>query len=131
MQLHSQLTSLPLSKRLKELGVNKPTLFYYVHNDPISKLDGSFLVIDYKWSLWFANVYEPEDLEAVEHYSAFSVAELGEMLPGTHYPFKIGQGRFIWLREKHDDPKSYASTEADARALSLIHLIENKLITIK
>jgi hypothetical protein len=67
-------------------------------------------------------------------YSAFTVAELGEMLPVfvDGLPLGISADRTgIYTRYDNGSMKvSFeADTEADARAKMLIHLIENKLLS--
>ena len=77
--------------------------------------------------------------------SAFTVAELGEMLP-DEYPgdsesilmcFKVSGGKEWskwYVRYQKDDLEEtihteFAGTEADARAKMLIYLLENNLLT--
>ena len=123
MKLKQQVTSLELSKKLKELGVKQ----------------------DAFWSWYEANDYDdiPRLNRSDEHcpvctlpkqtfedkYSAFTVAELGELLPEkvcwrgySNYGGKWGL--------EFGDFRAEAPSEADARAKMLIYLIENKLITI-
>lgn len=86
MQLEKQVCSLELAKKLKELGVKQESLFYWVHDDltrtylatekqlPIiqagyNRIPHQSMAEDYGWR------------ENVEKCSAFTVAELGEMLP--------------------------------------------------
>ena len=67
-------------------------------------------------------------------YSAFTVAELGEMLPNTVFSTKVRGDEWLWRCENVNEngyiSSSGANTEADARAKMLIHLLENKLITL-
>ncbi len=103
MELEDQVCSLELSKRLKELGVKQKSLFYWSENAA------------YGWQI-VNNKYPKEDLEEngmTDGISAFSVAELGEMI-GIH----LGQFR----------PQYGDETEADYRAEALISLIENKFM---
>ena len=143
-RLEKQVSSLELSKQLKELGVKQESLFYwqYFHDT-----DDDGRMSEYKLYN-IDNLYSGKD----DGYSAFTVAELGEMLP-----------KFIWYKNlKEDDKKNYhlyikklvdcwlinylwnengrfislgkeqvSKTEADARAKMLIYLIENKLMDIK
>ncbi len=70
MQLSDQVVSLELAKRLKELGVKQDSLFYYCN------IDGQGVYYIYY------NEAFPEDFEYEgDPVSAFSVSELGEMLP--------------------------------------------------
>lgn len=133
MELEKQVANLELSKRLKELGVNQESLFYWDMFD--QEDDGSPL---YKISA-DCNRYDASD------YAAFTVAELGEMLPSNlnhAVPDDIPTG--MWLNfDKSDDGEwiiGYGEdginhhevlegkTEADARAKMLIYLLGNKLI---
>lgn len=144
MKLENQVTSLDLSKRLKELGLGQDAHFMWFEF-PIARRDGGQDV----------NVELLEDDGTFEPgYSAFTVAELGEMLPrrldhstdelkaaGLHPPHMLHR-----LVTEHQDTRFmlayicadckgktaevYADTEADARAKMLIYLIENKLITL-
>lgn len=113
MKLEDQVCSLELAKQLKELGVKQE-------------------------SIWYWHKYQDRDWEATlaeSDLSAFTVAELGEMLPEfvgswrEHDNFwhcdnsELGENRRVWLTFNAD-------TEADARAKMLIYLIENKLIKI-
>jgi hypothetical protein len=90
------------------------------------------------------------ELSTPQHYrgklAAFTVAELGEMLPKNFqiysYPTLVN-GKEVWdctstdprihtsegWQEGHSGtPPMFSDTEADARARMLIYLLENKLI---
>lgn len=99
-------------------GFEKPTLDYYgLDNNP-----------DVVWGIYGASV---------PYVSAFTVAELGEMLP-KNYEFQFfvgdsGMGELWHLTGCKSDLSLEGmaeETEADARAQMLIYLIENKLITV-
>ena len=73
------------------------------------------------------------------HYSAFTVAELGEMLKCTFHVdqptragmVKMGAGNWhTWINHPDKKLQSFKGTEADARAKMLIYLIENNLLTL-
>ena len=129
MKLEKQVVSLELSKKLKELGVKQDSLFYWHTNK-------------HGHPEFIRQTKENEgSLTDLETHSAFTVAELGEMLPfgaksyvGSHSnDLKV----IIWVTEYHsvsDDwecgDEKFAKTEADARAKMLIYLIENKLIKL-
>lgn len=146
MKLEQQVCSLDLAKQLKELGVKQESLFYWL------------VVID--------NYYiEPEIVRGKpEHkngyyqknekdpwqeigYSAFTVAELGEMLPERitidgEYAFiscpyyESPLGYRCWIEPVRGAPSAIQpgdnepslKTEADARAKMLIYLLENNLL---
>ena len=124
MKLEQQVCSLELAKRLKELGVKQESLFGYTDYGSLV----SYILTDY--------VPEPR------YYAAFTVAELGEMMPLVWMQTKsIGRYRILWWKESPE--KIYSEThrllkcdceilnesEANARAEMIIYLLENKLIT--
>lgn len=113
MNLEKQVCSLDLSQKLKSLGVKQNSIWSWIHG---------------KLEFGIVQVGTPANV-----YSAFTVAELGEMLPA-----KIDEKRLrMWFIK---NPKQYcvgyedlekivANTEADARAKMLIYLLEKKLIS--
>lgn len=126
MQLEKQVVSLELAKILKELGVEQKSLFWWA----------SMMRGDEEESV-LVNVETLTRMYKGEYgwvwLSAFTVAELGEMLPwdivihrdinkGWHITFQANG-----LAEK-DILFSEDSTEADARAKMLIYLLEQGLI---
>lgn len=133
MKLEQQVCSLELSKRLRELGAEQESFFKWgnVH------IDGQ-----YHWSLYVPPEYNkvPNPSLWVHGISAFTVAELGEMLPIYHYSIHTGFHNKKWRVTSSPIqrgigaavcPPVYtqtADTEADARAKCLIYLIENGLI---
>lgn len=142
MKLENQVVSLDLAKRLKELGVKQESAFFWRH---LFVNDESDRTTDDYWELMHQS---PMDIEQV---AAFTVAELGEMLPrrfvvdGKSFALRIKPDGRDWLvgytrplgkqerRETglpHYDKthQVWERTEADARAKMLIYLLENKLI---
>ena len=132
MTIEQQVCSLELAKRLKELGVKQESLFVYIKT---KHAKGIYYVTEAIKPL----LAMPD----TEWYSAFTVAELGEMLPasfdwtGTNVFVEFGKSSIhgdylINLREcAHPERMTIhirADTEADARAKMLIYLLENKLI---
>ena len=128
MKLEKQVTSLKLSKKLKKLGVEQESLWLW-DTQPDNK--GGIRGLR-RWtdeSISHPNQFVP----------AFTVAELGEMLPlrfetkRTYYQIHISHWLNGWVIE-YKSPKQFskyyrrADTEANARAKMLIYLIENKLI---
>lgn len=124
MKLEDQVVSLELSKRLKELGVKQDSLYYWTdHLDWKLRTDQGF---SDQWN------------------SAFTVAELGMMLPSKITAFgQIHHFLRTWKRIAGEFgvrykpnfgpayiPAKIAKTEADARAKCLIYLLENDLMKL-
>jgi hypothetical protein len=132
LELKDQVCYSEVAKRLENLGVKQNSYFYYVdfpgHENKPLPID---LVKCYS--------------ENVKRYSAFNVAELGEILPvrlsGDNIKYWYATGKTY-----KDDPYypehevSYGTeeetfyltrdnNESDARAKMLIHLIENNLVS--
>ena len=174
MKLEQQLTSLELSKKLKELGVKQDSLWYFVKDDnegferyvqiddfihewdTDSEYGQSIPTIhdvleDEKWSDWKKD-------ESILIVSAFTVAELGEMLPREiihqketnlvePVPYRIIYEKrndightvrypnftiFLGDTPFMDDLANFTDvTEANARAKMIIYLLENHLMTVK
>jgi len=140
MELSKQVTSLELSRRLKELGFEQESLFYHSANVGGMLSKEQFLAHD---------PFNQEKLqddgfrEAVDKtYSAYTVAELGEMLP-ERIKINHEEKSFSIFREKINETWDVAystntdddcglwqqaNTEANARAKMLIYLKENKYV---
>lgn len=135
MKLESQVVSLGLAKKLKELGVKQESLFYWTENGQLVTTDQYDDFLE-----WVDTVGKPADFSVEKHYAAFTVAELGEMFPGNdgenYYMTNKGMMGRLWycsLVNMVTDKAVYteeADTEADARAKMLIYLLENNLITL-
>jgi len=138
MELSKQVVSLELAKRLKELGVRQESMFRWDEGEGIEdRLE-----------------YMPEYANKThELISAFTVAELGDILP-LNVMLKNCNENGAWFSSHKENgqwsvmyegcPKKgvavkdtvgnriirrdYAETEADARAKMLIYLLENGLI---
>lgn len=110
MKLESQVCSLELAKRLKELGVDQESLWYWNEYSDLNCV-----------------LVSPAD-KLGENFAAFTVAELGEMLKGQEFDVIFGKEKVILVRGHLEEYS--AETEADARAKMLINLIENKLVTL-
>jgi len=135
MKLENQVCTLDQSKRLKELGVIQESFLYHI--------PGVFIP---------ATLSAKQKIIFNQHWSAFTVAELGIMLPkrlkaswkhgdttglggewqsscncSIEYRFDVKKNAFIAcypLVASYSHPK-----EATARAGLLIELLERKLIT--
>lgn len=132
MELSKQVVSLELAKKLKTLGVKQESLFYW------EKID---------WEGKQANLRYKRETSVHDGWliSAFTVAELGEMLPDylwlkkqcfllRVYKYKKGVWEYTYTGHKPENavdatiqPQS-ADTESDARAKMLVYLIKNKLM---
>ena len=128
MDIEEQVCNKELAMRIDKLGVKQESLWYWVGSQVLYK--------DNKLRL--ANAVDMP----LQEYSAYTVAELGELLPNTI----IFKGKIYFLitwkcenrfgvrykTNKKPDclPAQIAVTEANARAKMLIYLIENKLIKI-
>ncbi len=126
MKIEEQVTSLELSKRLKELGVKQES--YFSHDLTRGLIANSKYVASHSQLEWI---------------SAFTVAELGEMLPD----FIESENQILCLIQKKVKETWYVryeyqnkhsiraivnfqeNSEANARAKMLVYLLENKLIT--
>ena len=140
MDLTQQVCSLKYARKLQELGVKQDSLWYWIS---IGILNNKHV----GWRLELShNCNCEEPLIAQEYYSAYTVAELGELLPFKIYsnpipnPFelKINKLENKWevyylayeSRELNNTdlcPTINANTEANARASMLIYLLENNL----
>lgn len=115
MEFSQQICSLNLAKRLRELGVKQESVFWWCDPSDGEKADVGFIRdnhVGYK-------VY----------YSAFTVAELGEMLGSriNSITYYSNLKKYCW--EKETKPVYVNSdTEADARAKMLVYLLENHII---
>lgn len=81
MNLSEQCVSLELAQRLKELGVKQESLFYWADDDIVISQDIDLLLEngDVRNNSYTCN--HLTDNKTDEIYSAFTSAELGEMLP--------------------------------------------------
>jgi len=125
MELEQQVCSLELAKRLKELGVKQDSVFFYI----VDSDDGYIGVRPINPT--------KNDGDSRKHFSAFTVAELGELLPTGIQTYRtsripgyscrvFGPGKpKVWAALGH---RQRDTNEANARAKMLIYLLENKLI---
>lgn len=135
MELQKQCVSLEIAKQLKSLGVKQESLFVYVEHfyDMAKSLPSRPPT---KWDLYYKDQWETDGLEPESIVSAFTTAELGELLPEgfTSSKRKGGAGYECYLfNEPNQYPvikaHEFADTEADARGLLLIYLLEQGLLT--
>lgn len=126
MNLENQVCSLELAKKLKELGSNQHSIFYWKKYPAFfegNEIEPTWKIIDAD-SVWNSGH---------EYISAFTVAELGEILPIDYCSFNHA-GRYFTT--PHYNPfvgqigqaGDSMKNEADSRAKMLIYLLENKLL---
>lgn len=103
-----EVCSIELAKQLYELGVaqNSKFAWNYFTDDPNK---GNLIHVD-------------PHIEYAFCYSAFTVAELGEMLPPKCRSMKIEDGMWFAKTSSAENVSARANTEANARALLLIYL---------
>lgn len=124
MKLEDQVCTLEQAKKLRELGITQDSLFYWIDRAGQSRV------------VFEKNI---EFLDQLPIISAYTVAELGEMLPYSYLVVSdkvLGERIFtIWKlddRLKLDNISGlhkYYENEAEARADLLIHLIENGIVS--
>ena len=134
MELEKQLCSLEHSKRLNELGVKQNSMFVWQYYD------------DRCYAAKFLPFALAKPLpDGWKQYAAFSVAELGELLPNEINNEDDDKCLFYYDKYNNCHRISYVEdcqelcspfietkgdTEANARAKILIYLIENKLMEL-
>lgn len=124
MDLEKQVVSLELAKKLSELGVKQESQFYWYEG-----YNGWLLhYVSYKQKL-FIEYNSP-------YYSAFTSAELGEMLPSEVEGCKIKTQKndeeyLVYIDYLSAVIIFFSHNEADARAKMLIYLIENNLMPME
>ncbi len=141
MKLEEQVCSLELAKRLKELGVKQDSVYSWANHEDKPELTSTAMT-----ALMAKRPLDRQRYISDDVYSAFTVAELGEMLPYKIEP----NGETYWYATgkcKKDD-RYYAeheisygdsdnahclerdASEANCRAKMLIWLIENGHVKI-
>ena len=121
MKIEDQVCSLDLAKKLRELEVKQNSYFYWWKTNAGNRGE--------KWEI---STYLPtRDTGADECYVAFTVAELGKMLPYNISSFRYPDGGWSCTRSSPSEMVTFtAENEADARAKMLVYLLESKLIMI-
>jgi len=133
MKIEKQVVSLELAKKLKELEVKQESLWWWIKSyDRGLNETMEWIVSEYDLSQWDGSHIE-------EQYSAFTVAELGEMLPNAIdinilRCMKTIRGEYICQYRANDVEGgkelcyTQADTEANARAKMVLYLVkEGKL----
>lgn len=134
MQLEQQVSSLELSKKLKTLGVKQESAFYF---ETIVNEEGDRTVTN----LRFGKFYDDSaNKKHVSYIAAFTVAELGEMLPKDSVFLRAKPVHDVYLWDSRQVMftdgtiimpqcgENLARTEADSRAKMLVYLIEQGIV---
>ena len=123
MKLANQVTSVELSNRLLELGVRKESQFY---RDWTGAKEDEILI----WENTDGDV-------CLDNVNCYTVAELLELAPASTSILKktdirgIASPRYYVETFEHYRNRDFSENPADALALMLIYLIENKLFTLR
>jgi hypothetical protein len=118
MKLEEQVCSLDIAKRLKDLGTNQESLWYWLPNTNATRGQPEMVV---------AHSSLP-DYQRADFFSAFTVAELGEMLPPLSEGYRSVDGRWVYSHESlpKTDNAIKGVSEADARSKLLIYFLQSK-----
>ncbi len=121
MNIENQVASLELCKRLKELGVNKSSFAQWF----VDEVGGyAFVVND--------NKIINSQRQYPERYAAYTCSELGHLLPLGIVTFKRTEEHFQCSKGMYIEDLGFDDEcEANARALMLIHLIENGHVKVE
>src|ERR1700691_6411923 len=135
MKLSDQVCSLEQSKRLDELGVKRESLFFYQNNTYNDGEECIELMINECRNNYGENVIDNSECENENNqkYPAYTVAELGEMLPPWTSSDKLKNLNWLCITIDKNSEDNYSASslkEANARAKLLIYLIENDCIKV-
>lgn len=116
LPLEKQVCSLELAKKLKELGVRQESLWVWAKFGPFGN----------EWDIALSESMVGSKKK--ELYSAFTVAELSELLPDDYYSFR---SKNKWYTETFDDDVCEVSfNHANSKAKMLIHLIKEGVVDV-
>ncbi len=123
MKLEDQVCSLELSKKLKKLGFEQDSLWYWVNDLCHLTGEDNWKIFD-KDSAFNVNKHKP--------ISTYTVAELGNMLlkPEVMMSSRSEEGFGVSFSKDTDCDIIFfkADTESNSRAKMLIYLKENDLV---
>ncbi len=120
MKTRQQLCSFEQSKKLKELGVLQNGLFWFYDDKKDYNQIGCSLI-----SEEITNILKKH----FDYYSAFTVSELGVMLPNYMSSYR-DEDKTYYTGIEEGLNISFGKTEAESRATCLIHLIETGKLKI-
>lgn len=119
MKLQDQVCTLEQAKKLKELGVSQTGRYSWFGFEDKYWVQTTKPVGDEKLSY-------SADLERYKIASAFTVAELGVMLPLVCNTYRMTDGKWVVLfspKEHYARKSKYCDTEAESRADMLLTLL--------
>jgi hypothetical protein len=119
MKLQDQVITVEQAKRLEQLGITcESPAYHWIYDSSM------------KWVLHPLGYYYLEN-EGIEYFPAYTVAELGMMLPTAHDSMRLHEGWRVYNEDGHDGTgkDEVFRTEAEARGALLIYLLENNIIT--
>ena len=122
MKLQDQVISLKYAQKLKKLGVKQESIWYWIKDRKDKDIESNY-------ELWLGETLKPWEVDKEIVYSAFTVAELGEMLPLGYASWRNPND--FMCESGNEELEQRDNTEANARAKMLIYLIENKLLKHK
>lgn len=136
MPLERQVTSLALSQRLAKLGVKQEAYLYWWE----SGYSGAFqLGTEKDAERWESSAFSDETFGYTKVAAAFTVAELGEMLPDYTASHLVSAEEPYWICYDQigdgtvrfpEGPCPSAPTEAESRGLMLEYLTTNGLMNV-
>jgi len=133
MKLEKQVTSLELSKKLKELGVKQDSLFYWMEN--ITNVEPTKIMF-YKDTESYKRTKKVEGGGVIKYFSAFTASELWEILPDVfkhkegYLHRRVLSGSFQYCIGDEVILTQSGFTLPDMMGKMLMYLIKNKLIEI-
>lgn len=123
MDIESQVCSLNLARHLKELGVKQESYFYWIKQ----LLADTYLLHYVDSNHWSCDAKMFKE-NFPDKYSAFTCAELGEMLPDFIELSKVENIKIATCYSEDNNVSMIDDTESNVRAKMLIYLIENNLL---
>ena len=132
LKSENQVCSFEYSQELEKLGVKQESIFWWRKYSLCKNTDLYYIPNKETDLLILSGKLE-------YNFSAFTVAELGEMLPNWASSYRLGKlaskncGKYCCeyhiISKKHTKDFEFISdTEADCRAKMLIYLIENTIL---
>lgn len=137
LPLEQQVCSLEYAKRFEELGVKQESLFYWISNknNPLVYSNPYIKTCDVVEN-FHVGYLSSLIVDTVEHFSAFTVAELDHLLIPEVYTRKMHDTNLYRTRYMplNTDVRCIDITNlnpADSRSLMLIYLLENDIVKVE